>query len=406
MNRGMFVVERVRVFDGDHVMASASVLVDGQVITGVSERMEPPHGAHLIDGRGMTLIPGLIDAHTHAKPPALEQALVFGVTTELDMFSMPDWMLDQRRQAELRNDMADVRSASIGATVPGGHPGPYLMSYFGRQFPRLTSVAEVPQFVEARVAEGADYIKLIIDDGGALGVQLPTLTAELARVIVDEAHRQQKMAVAHVMTTEGARLAIDSGVDALVHVFMDTGPAPVLIESIARSGAFVVTTISTLGALAGDISGAALAGDDRVASLVTNEWRKNLCACRPRKGPASMQHALEVTAALYRGGVDVLAGTDAAHIGVPGTAHGVSLHGELSLLVRAGLTPTEALRSATSRPARRFGLSDRGRIAPGLQADMVLIDGDPTSDIADTLSIHTVWRRGQRVDRDANRRAV
>ena len=84
-----------------------------------------------------------------------------------------------------------------------------------------------------------------------------------------------------------------------------------------------------------------------------------------------MQHALAVAGALHRGGVEVLAGTDAAAIGVPGTAHGVSLHGELSLLVQAGLSPVEALRAGTSSPARRFGLADRGRIASGLAADMV-----------------------------------
>lgn len=67
---------------------------------------------------------------------------------------------------------------------------------------------------------------------------------------------------------------------------------------------------------------------------------------------------------------------------------------ELQLLVRAGLTPTEALRAATALPARRFGLDDRGRIRESLRADLVLVDGDPTTRIADTLNIRQVWRRG------------
>ena len=77
-----------------------------------------------------------------------------------------------------------------------------------------------------------------------------------------------------------------------------------------------------------------------------------------------------------------------------GLAHGASLHNELQLLVTAGLTPIEALRAATSTPARCFGLDDRGRIAPGARADLLLVDGDPTTNIADTLSIRTVWRQG------------
>jgi imidazolonepropionase-like amidohydrolase len=99
-------------------------------------------------------------------------------------------------------------------------------------------------------------------------------------------------------------------------------------------------------------------------------------------------------AALRDAGVDILAGTDAAHLGPPGMAHGASLHGELQLLVRGGLTPTEALRAATSVTARRFGLDDRGRIAPGLRADLTLVDGDPTVAIEDTLSTRRVWRGG------------
>jgi imidazolonepropionase-like amidohydrolase len=92
--------------------------------------------------------------------------------------------------------------------------------------------------------------------------------------------------------------------------------------------------------------------------------------------------------------------------GIFGTAHGISLHGELQLLVRAGLSPVQALRAATSVPARRFGLSDRGRIGPGLPADLVLIDGDPAGDITATLSISKVWRRGTQLDRDAKRAAL
>lgn len=107
---------------------------------------------------------------------------------------------------------------------------------------------------------------------------------------------------------------------------------------------------------------------------------------------------LATVAALHHAGVDILVGTD---VSVPlpflgGLAHGVSVHHELQLLVAAGLTPTEALRAATAVPARRFGLSDRGRITPGARADLLLVDGDPTSNIADTLSVRTVWRRGVR----------
>jgi imidazolonepropionase-like amidohydrolase len=82
--------------------------------------------------------------------------------------------------------------------------------------------------------------------------------------------------------------------------------------------------------------------------------------------------------------------------GFGGMAHGASVHHELQLLVSAGLTPVQALRAATSTPARRFGLIDRGRIVAGARADLLLADGDPTTIISDTLSIRAVWRRGVR----------
>jgi adenine deaminase len=94
----------------------------------------------------------------------------------------------------------------------------------------------------------------------------------------------------------------------------------------------------------------------------------------------------------------LVAGTDAAN---PGTGYGISLHYELARLVDAGLTPIEALAAATAVPTERFCLNDRGRIAPALQADLLLVSGDPTRAISATRDIVAVWRRGRLFDREA-----
>ncbi|HEY7388763.1 MAG TPA: amidohydrolase family protein [Bryobacteraceae bacterium] len=94
--------------------------------------------------------------------------------------------------------------------------------------------------------------------------------------------------------------------------------------------------------------------------------------------------------------VEVLAGTDAPS---PGAAHGVSLHGELASLVLSGLTAPQALAAATRVPAERFGIKDRGRIAPGLCADLRLVDGDPTKDITSTRGMSRVFKNGYEVNR-------
>jgi len=94
--------------------------------------------------------------------------------------------------------------------------------------------------------------------------------------------------------------------------------------------------------------------------------------------------------------VPILAGTD---VGNSGTAPGASLHGELEYLVEAGLTPTQALVAATSATATAFKLVDRGRIAAGLRADLVLVNGNPADDIRVTRDIVAVWKLGVPVDR-------
>jgi imidazolonepropionase-like amidohydrolase len=104
-----------------------------------------------------------------------------------------------------------------------------------------------------------------------------------------------------------------------------------------------------------------------------------------------LAYAEAAVTALHRAGVPILAGTDAPS---PGLAHGLSIHHELELLVRSGLTPLEALASATSEPARAFGFRDRGRIAEGLRADLVLVNGDPTVDITATRDIVGIWKLG------------
>ena len=101
--------------------------------------------------------------------------------------------------------------------------------------------------------------------------------------------------------------------------------------------------------------------------------------------------------------IPILSGTDA---GNPGTAPGISLHGELEYLVKAGMTPEQALAAATSAVASTFHLADRGRIASGLRADLVLVNGDPTADITATRNIVQVWKAGIPLDREAWRQRV
>ncbi|WP_430335956.1 amidohydrolase family protein [Rhodococcus sp. ACT016] len=395
-----FVLCGGRVFDGDRVLESASVLVSGGRIHDIGPEVQVPIGTRVIDATGKTLLPGLIDSHAHSKPGALAQALMFGVTTEMDMGSSPEWMVEQRELAATSAAVADVRSSSFGATVPGGHPSRLIGTFFPTGFPTVTDPASAKAFVRDRVGEGADYIKIIIEDGTALNREkTPFMDPETARAIVDTARSYGKQSYAHITSIEGAHRALDAGVDGLVHLFMDQPPNPSIVERIVESGVFVVPTLCTLGALSGDHSARWVADDPRTQGLIPSDWQHTLCCCWPKNPHARLANAKQAALELHRAGTRVLAGTDAASVNALGTAHGVSLHDEFALLVSAGFTPLEVLRAATSLPADTYGLTDRGRIAPGLLADLVLIDGDPTHDISHSLSIDSVWRHGHQLFR-------
>ncbi|MCY7355693.1 MAG: CIA30 family protein [Lysobacter sp.] len=391
-----FAIRNVRVFDGERVVARANVVVrDGRIVA-VGNGAPIPAGIATLDGSGKTLLPGFIDAHTHSWGSAQGDALRFGVTAELDMLG--DWnrlpALKQQRESLARTAQADLWSAGAAVTAPGGHGTQY-----GMNVPTLAADGDAQAFVIARAKEGSDYIKLIVEDmsGHSATRRWPTITAAQVSEAIAAAHRADKRAVVHVSRQQDAMQAANAGADGLAHIFVDAAASDAFVQAARRHDMFVVPTLSVLAGMAGTGEGARLASDARLQAQLSGDQLGSLTAsfgAQPR--PQYLERALQSVRMLHAAGVTVLAGTDA---GNPGTAHGASLHGELALLVRAGLTPTQALAAATSAPAKRFGLADRGRIAVGQRADLLLVDGDPTRDITATRAIDTVWKNGYAIER-------
>lgn len=395
-------ITNVRIFDGEGISDAHTVVLHGAHIQALGG--DAPAGATVVDASGATLMPGLIDAHVHTDMKGLHDALLFGVTTELDMNGR--WSRREREKIAEQDDVADFRSPGMGVTPKGGHPSQYINSssnllirYFFH-YPFVSTPEEAEKFVAKQVAEGADYIKIFIEDGSCVGFPgLPVLDNETLLAAVKTAHGFDKMAVAHVTTVDGGQRAIAAGVDGLAHIFFDHRPTPEFVATIASSGAFVIPTLVTISSALGN-DASALADDKRVKSRLSKKWLTSLCRCMNVYPQGNLQDVMATVMALRTAGVDILAGTDVSEPipSLGGLAHGASLHRELQLLVSAGLTPLDALRAATSTPARRFGLTDRGRIASGLRADLLLVDGDPTKTISDTLSVRMVWRRGVQQD--------
>ena len=397
-----FVVRHARVFDGETFLPATDVSVQNGVITAIGNNLKVAAGTKEIAATGDTLLPGLIDSHTHTWANALQQALIFGVTTELDMFSDPKFDANVRkREAAGQNlDAADLRSSGTLVTVAKGHGTEY-----GIPIPVLASAGDAQSFVDARIAEGSDYIKIIYDDGSAYGGSIPTLKKDELAAVITAAHNRKKMAVVHIGSQDGARDAIAAGADGLAHIFEDEPPAPDFVALFKQHQAFVIATLSVNESVSGKASGESLLTDPRLAPYIDEQTAANLKkAFTPRsKSKTNFSYALAAVRALHGAGVPILAGTDAPN---PGTAHGVSIHRELELLVHAGLAPADALRSATSVPAHTFGLNDRGRIAPGLRADLLLVKGDPALDVTATRDIVAVWKTGAEAERSSVRATV
>ncbi len=391
-----FVVRDVRVFDGERVIERANVVVRGGRIAGVGN--SAPRDLPVVDGSGQTMIPGLIDAHGHVGGEAsLRDALRFGVTTVLDML-MPatvNKQLAAKRAPMTQTLFADFYSAVSPVTSPRG-----LGTQFGIPFTTITVPGEARAFVQGRIAEGSDYIKVLYEPGAPI---FTTISRETLGAVIDAAHAERVLAVVHVSSVQGARDAVRLGADVLAHSFSDSLVDESLAKEIAARNVFVTATLSIVGAFQSKGAGPSLAADARLSPYLRATQRTALTA--PGPGPDfplapylarfDIERGIENVRRLKNAGVRILAGTDAPNLG----SHGVSLHGELELLTRAGLSPADALTAATLGPARAFRLADRGRIAAGALADLVMVEGNPIVDITATRAITRVFKNGFEVNR-------
>jgi hypothetical protein len=185
---------------------------------------------------------------------------------------------------------------------------------------------------------------------------------------------------------------LEVGADGIAHLFVNGVADSNFAQMFVFHRAFIIPQLAELVNLCGLPDNAALGRDWRIAPwLPENEAARLKTSVGKPKRHYDCVGAFAALPMLANAGVAILAGTDA---GNPGVSYGVSLHEELELLVRSGLSPQQALRSATSVPARIWRMPNRGRIAPGLRADLVLVDGDPAVDISTARNINRIWLAG------------
>ena len=279
----------------------------------------------------------------------------------------------------------------VAVTYPGGYG---VKRADGRILPTMTSAAQADSFIRDRIREGSDFIKILLDT--RLGT--PTLDRDTFTAVVNAAHKYKKLAIVHAPQPIYAQWASEAGVAGLAHFYSPDPSGPELTQLLRQHGLFIISTLMVLElgyGLAGDRS---IALDERLTKYISPSALEDLRQPPSPSAPApetAKQRYRAVEKALYdaySAGVPILAGTD-------NHGDGASLHRELELLVHAGIKPVDVLRSATSVAAKQLRLGDRGRIAVGARADLLLVEGDPGTDITNTRNIAAVWKQGRRIAR-------
>lgn len=384
-----------RVFDGvsEHAIEDGAVLVEGGRILSVGPAADLPTGTKITDLGDVTLLPGLIDAHVHlvwsasAEPhevveresralTALRCAnnaalhLRAGVTTVRDVGATDGLSIDVARAVGLGVIPGPrVIAAGRAIAMTGGHGW-----FLGREADGAEAVRHA---VRSELKAGATCIKLMAS-GGVYGHAeepgSPQLTVEEMRAGVEEAHKAGRKVAAHAYSIEAIGNALDAGVDSIEHgSFIDRDTAGRMRES----GTYLVPTMSVYRAMS-----------ERGPELGAPEYIR-------RKTAEVLEASREAFRLALEAGVPVAAGTDC---GAPGHPHG-TLPEELMLMVESGASPIQALRFGTSAAADLLGLGDEvGSLEPGKRADLLAVDGDPTSEILALRDVRMVLRDGSGVE--------
>jgi len=422
--------EHVRVIDGTGSAArdNMNVLVRDGRIASVTSGTQPADeaGVHVINLAGYTMIPGLISDHSHVGLVggtsdsganftrdnilhALRQYEVYGVTTVTALGVTKSPLFDdlRREQHAGANAGADLFGVDQGIGVPGGAPPEGMMHVGSDQLMRPSTPEEARQDVDKMAAEGTDLVKLWVDDfrnGVASKAPMPMMTPEVWHAVITHAHELKLRVAAHIHDLKYARMMVEGQADILAHGVRDQPIDHALIARMKQAGTWYIPTISLDEASYLFAEQPQLLADPELtqgldpalrAQISDPAWRAKTLAApltpASHKAVAMNEKNLML---LYRAGVKIGFGTDsgATALRIPGFAE----HRELRLMVEAGLTPMEAIRVATSQAAALLNLQDRGVIAPGKRADLVVLKADPSTDITAVDKIESVWRGGQR----------
>lgn len=315
-------------FDGRQVIENSSVVIKDGKIEEIVKCDE-------IDNKYF-LMPGLIDAHTHmGTQEQIKKMLKMGVTCTCDVAASP-WLVE--------NSKAFIIVSSAGMTM---------------------GTLNGKAYVKNAISSGAKYIKVLL-------MEPILMMKSVLKDICSEAHLNGLKVAVHAVSLKAVKLAVECGIDILIHIPMKEKFPKELAETIAEKGIVVAPTLVMMEAF---------------SKSGRNGYKLE-----------HFQNAKEALRLLHQSGVKIIAATDANDGSfAPAVDYGISMHRELELLVQSGMTPTEALTSATSAVAEVFDLENLGTIEAGKEATLLVIEGRPVKNIIDTRKIKQIWINGKRI---------
>jgi imidazolonepropionase-like amidohydrolase len=337
---------------------AAVVIQKGRVVAaGARSQGKIPADARIVDVQGATILPGFINAHVHQGFSAtnLQAWAQAGVTTVRDLgaFSSGDFFAN--RDALLKDNLnARLVAAGPMITVPGGYP----MVPWGGTGLTVTSPEDASAKTKRLLDDGADVIKIALDSGGSFRRNIPILSAKETSAIVQTAHARGGWVSAHVLRTDDLARALDAGVDDLAHMVEDSLPDQ-LAARVVKEEAYWTPTLEL--------------------------WK--------RVGQQTDRRAVANLSRFVKAGGKVALGTDYAgynavfDLGMPVT--------EIELMREAGMTPMQIIVAATNHAAHVCNLDhELGTLAPGKIADVLMVDGDPLSDLGALTRVRMVVHNG------------
>jgi imidazolonepropionase-like amidohydrolase len=419
----LFEGARLIAGDGSAALENSAILVERGAITriGRSGEIAAPAGTTRIELAGKTVMPAIIAPHVHPGFQSgltylaenfkretiledLNRALYFGVSTVMSQGIERGEVMYQIRteQAEGRLGGARLMLAGRGMGAPNAGPGNPIYANFAYE---VTTEEQARANVRELVAQKVDAVKIWVDDRGG---RAPKLPIAISRAVIDEAHKNGLKVAAHIFYHDDAVALAEARIDSFAHLVRDKVMSDELIALTIKNKVYVMPNIGSpergiYKTPAPWLDEPYLAGllRDTVPPEVIERMRTAHVSRDPALAERNSKNydiLKRSVAKLGAAGAHVILGSDT---GLEDHFFGYAEQKELELMVQAGMTPSQVIVAATSRAAEYLGLADRGLLAPGKRADLLVLDGNPLDDIRNTRRIFKLYLAGAEVDRAA-----